>query len=194
MISQFKKSTLFSFSGVILLSALAYAAFAGMSLEQSDHNLDTSTAAQSLISEQKPVNVEQTNDGIQSESFLFPTEGRISSVFGWRLSRLTEQELHSGIDIANNEGTAVYAANNGTVEQAGFDKDYGKMIIIRHENNMKTLYAHLKNINVEEGQSVEHGDVIGSMGTTGKSVGVHLHFEIHVDGSPVDPMDYIKSP
>lgn len=109
---------------------------------------------------------------------------RITSYYGKRWGR-----QHKGIDIIGNK--RIMAADNGVVEFAGTRNGLGNAIIINHRNGYKTVYGHLSKINVKEGQIVEKGDVIGIMGNTGNSTGTHLHFEIHVNGKPKNPLNYL---
>lgn len=100
---------------------------------------------------------------------------------------------HKGIDIAKNLGDDVNAALDGKVVSAGYNNGgYGNLIIIEHEDNMQTYYAHLSEINVSVGDYVKKGDKIGAIGSTGYSTGPHLHFELRVNGNPVNPTNYIK--
>jgi murein DD-endopeptidase MepM/ murein hydrolase activator NlpD len=119
---------------------------------------------------------------------IWPTEGTISSGFGWRWGR-----VHQGIDIAAPVGTPVWAAAAGVVEFAGWDDSgYGKMIDIRHHDGFLTRYAHLNNISTQQGSVVNQSQVIGAVGSTGNSTGPHLHFEIiPLSGVAVDPISYL---
>lgn len=111
----------------------------------------------------------------------------ITSYFGSRWN-----SFHKGIDIAGNVGDPVDAAINGEVVYAQFnDGGYGNLIIVEHDNNMKSYYAHLSKINVQVGDNVQKGDKIGEVGNTGNSTGPHLHFELRVNDEPVDPLKYI---
>lgn len=125
---------------------------------------------------------------VRSDNGLeWPLFGDISSYFGKRGRR-----PHKGVDIRAKRGTAIMAAGAGTVEFAGRQHGYGKVVIIRHKNNMRTLYGHLNVIEVKRGDSVTHGTEIGSVGTTGNASGPHLHFEIHNDKDvAVDPLSVI---
>ncbi|MFD0590255.1 peptidoglycan DD-metalloendopeptidase family protein [Paenibacillus sp. GCM10027627] len=109
---------------------------------------------------------------------------RITSKYGQRWGR-----LHSGIDFIGNK--RILAADNGIVEFVGTRTGTGKTIIINHQNGYKTLYAHMSSYTVSKGDKVEKGDQIGVMGNTGNSTGTHLHFEIHKNGVPQNPMKYL---
>ena len=130
---------------------------------------------------------------MQAVPTVFPAaEGRISSTFGERSDPFTGQtSFHSGLDIAAPQGTEIYAAADGVVETARKHQGYGNKIIIDHGNEYETLYAHLHTMNAEPGDKVEKGDVIGGMGTTGRSTGVHLHYEVIQNGEYIDPYPYI---
>lgn len=117
-------------------------------------------------------------------SFAWPTFGKITQPFRW---------YHKGTDIANATGTSVVAADSGRVVTAGWTNvGYGNHIIIDHENGYQTLYGHLSQISVVVGQKVARGSQIGLMGSTGRSTGPHLHFEIRVSGGNQDPLGYLK--
>lgn len=111
--------------------------------------------------------------------------GYISSNMGYRWGK-----LHKGIDIARPSDRTIKAADNGTVEYAGWDGGYGNKVVINHNNGMKTVYAHLASLSVKKGQTVPRGTKLGVMGTTGNSTGIHLHFEVYKNGKLKNPMDY----
>jgi len=123
--------------------------------------------------------------------FVWPVNGRVSSPFGYRIHPIFHvRKMHTGIDLSSAMGTPIEAADSGTVIQAGWRGGYGKCVVISHGNGVATLYAHQSVIGVSVGDSVERGQVIGEVGSTGYSTGAHLHFEVRVNGSPVDPMRY----
>ncbi len=118
--------------------------------------------------------------------------GRISSTFGYRRDPINFRiGRHTGTDICAPVGTRVRATAKGVVTSAGWDGDYGNMVKVRHSNGMETWYAHLSRILAKPGQSVRRDDVIGQVGTTGRTTGPHLHYEVHVNGQPVDPEKYL---
>ncbi len=121
--------------------------------------------------------------------------GVISSSFGMRISPFTgEQSFHRGTDIAAPIGTPVYASKSGIVAYAGkYNPIYGNYIILQHDNNTQSLYAHLEDVYVETGEIVEKGLNIGTVGTTGMSTGPHLHFEILIGNRVQDPESLIKN-
>jgi murein DD-endopeptidase MepM/ murein hydrolase activator NlpD len=126
-----------------------------------------------------------TGTGASSSGFIWPVNGVVTSGFGWRWGR-----MHEGIDIAAPSGTPIRAAAAGTVIFAGWAGGYGNLTIIDHGNGLATAYGHQSAIFVGGG-SVSQGTVIGAVGSTGHSTGPHLHFEVRVNGSPVDPMGYL---
>jgi murein DD-endopeptidase MepM/ murein hydrolase activator NlpD len=118
--------------------------------------------------------------------FAWPTAGgSITSKLGYRWG-----SYHKGIDIAGVSNRSIYAADNGTVVSAGWNGGYGNQIIINHNNGYRTSYSHLSSINVRVGQTVQRGQNIGVMGTTGNSTGVHLHFEMYKNGMLQNPLNY----
>jgi len=122
----------------------------------------------------------------------YPVYGRITSHLGWRKNPFGGgYEFHSGIDIYAPHGSKVLATADGVVEFAGWYGDYGKTVIIRHPSGYLTLYAHLSQIDVKEGQRVKAGDVVGRVGSTGRSTGPHLHYEVIRDNKPVDPYKFL---
>lgn len=129
-------------------------------------------------------------------NFTLPVTGAaISSGFGWRVHPITgERKLHKGVDFAAPTGTPIFAAAEGVVTYAGWTDDgYGNVVELRHENGELTLYAHTNRVYVSKGQIINKGQAIAEVGSTGRSTGPHLHFEIQPDGrTAVDPMDYLQ--
>ena len=129
------------------------------------------------------------------EKFLWPLSGyyTITSPYGYRIHpTLKVNKLHTGIDIDAPSGAPVLAANSGTVVLAGYNSGYGNYVIIDHGGGYATLYAHASSLNVSKGQTVKKGQTIMKVGSTGFSTGPHLHFEILVNGSTVNPMSYFN--
>ncbi|AWE09163.1 hypothetical protein DCE79_18275 [Lysinibacillus sp. 2017] len=121
-------------------------------------------------------------------SFAWPVNGgHISSQMGHRWGR-----THEGIDIARPSDYTIKASDNGIVKTAGKHATYGNYIVIDHNNGYETVYAHLSKIGVSVGQVVEQGTAIGVMGSTGRSTGTHLHFEVHKNGSVMNPLSYLN--
>jgi len=117
---------------------------------------------------------------------IWPVIGPVTSPFGMRWGR-----MHEGIDIAAAYGTAIRAAAGGTVIYAGWLGGYGNLVVIDHGNGLATAYAHQSSLAVSNGQGVSQGQTIGYVGSTGHSTGPHLHFEVRVNGVPVDPLGYL---
>ncbi len=103
------------------------------------------------------------------------------------------RRMHSGIDLAGARGTPIFATADGVVESAKYESGYGNVVRIRHEFGFETVYAHQSKLRVRAGQKVSRGDRIGDMGSTGRSTGVHLHYEVHLNGRPVNPMPYLEA-
>jgi murein DD-endopeptidase MepM/ murein hydrolase activator NlpD len=116
----------------------------------------------------------------------WPVNGQVTSGFGGRWGR-----LHGGIDIAVPTGTAVHASDTGTVRIAGWMGGYGNYICIQHTASLSTCYGHNSSLKVSVGQSVSQGQVIAASGNTGNSTGPHVHFEVRINGTQVDPMGYL---
>lgn len=129
-------------------------------------------------------------------SFVLPITGAvISSGFGWRVHPVTgERRMHKGVDFAAPTGTPIFAAADGVVTDAGWTNGgYGNIVELRHSDGSVTLYAHTSRVYVSKGQVVNRGQAIAEVGTTGRSTGPHLHFEVQPDGkNAVDPMDYLQ--
>lgn len=123
---------------------------------------------------------------------IWPADGVFTSGFGWRRDPYRRGlRFHSGIDIAGAYGTPIRASAAGSVSRSTRTSGYGNVIEIDHGFGIMTRYAHLTHRRVQVGQVVERGDVIGTMGSTGRSTGPHLHFELHVDGNTLDPLPYL---
>lgn len=137
------------------------------------------------------------SEGIQSTSQVRGrpvTWGWISSPYGERVDPLTGQTVwHSGIDFAGHDGSDVIAVASGVVTFSGDRSGYGKIVEISHADSLVTRYAHHKKLLVKSGDVVKKGDTIGHMGSTGRSTGPHVHFEVEKNGRAVDPAIYVRS-
>ena len=138
---------------------------------------------------------------VPSESgFLWPLAANLntlSSLYGGRKDPINGRSSnHTGIDIPAARGTPIYAAKSGVVTTSVYGSgsywSYGNFVLISHKDGTSTLYAHMSSRNVKEGQTVRQGDVVGYVGTTGRSTGNHLHFEVRVNGKRTDPLNYFK--
>lgn len=128
---------------------------------------------------------------------LWPAHGELSSPFGWRIHPIDGiRRLHRGIDIAAPPGAPIFAADDGVVLEAGWDSGgYGNRVEVRHPSGKVTLYAHASRLLVEKGQSVTRGQAIAEVGSTGRSTGPHLHFEVHLPNEErVDPLPFLPLP
>lgn len=123
---------------------------------------------------------------------VWPTRGWVSSSFGTRTSPFTgEKEFHSGMDISTKTHSIIVAPADGVVVESGSDYGYGRMLSISHGYGLKTKYAHLDKALVKAGQRVKRGQEIAYVGSSGRSTGPHLHYEVHLNGLPVNPHRYI---
>jgi murein DD-endopeptidase MepM/ murein hydrolase activator NlpD len=122
-----------------------------------------------------------------------PVIGRLTSHYGRRLSPFgRNSDFHTGIDIATDFNSPVVASANGVILFAGYKGSYGRTVLIRHNNGIETLYAHLSRIEVKAGEKVIRGKRIGLLGSSGKSTGPHLHYEVRHNGQPINPKGYIE--
>lgn len=123
---------------------------------------------------------------------IWPTLGWLTSGFGRRTDPFTGgPDVHAGLDIAADRGHPVYATANGVVQGAGWSGDYGNMVIITHESGLTTRYAHLSRMAVSAGAIVKRGDVVGFVGSTGRSTSPHLHYEVIANGRQVNPLQLL---
>ena len=121
-----------------------------------------------------------------ASGFIWPVNGPVTSPFGMRWGR-----MHTGIDIGVADGTPIHAAAAGRVIYAGWMDGYGNLVFIDHGSGLSTGYAHQSSVAVSNGETVAQGQVIGYVGCTGHCFGPHLHFEVRVNGAPVDPLGYL---
>lgn len=129
-------------------------------------------------------------------SFIWPCPSStyVTSGFGWRIHPIFGTErYHNGIDISANSGASILAADSGTVSIATYSSSYGNYVVLYHSGGNTTLYAHMSSMAVSVGDSVTQGQTIGYVGSTGWSTGPHLHFEISINGTRVDPLNYFTS-
>lgn len=123
---------------------------------------------------------------------LWPVDGRIVSVFGGRSDPFSgEGAIHAGVDLEARSGTPVHAAADGLITFASWGGRYGNLVVIDHGNGMQTYYAHLSRFDVVTGQEIRRGDTVGQSGGTGHVTGPHLHYEVRIGGTPVNPYPYL---
>jgi len=132
-----------------------------------------------------PVN--KSSRGIAQVIFNWPVLGKITSYFGWR-----HRSFHYGLDIAGKMGEPIMAAAGGVVAYSGWKGNYGKAVIIQHQDGRQTLYGHMQRIMVSNGESVARGEIIGLVGSTGHSTGPHVHFEVRRKGACLNPLNYLR--
>jgi murein DD-endopeptidase MepM/ murein hydrolase activator NlpD len=122
----------------------------------------------------------------------WPVNGRLMGGYGVRSDPFSgEGAMHTGVDISAPQGTPVHAAADGIVIHAGWNGGYGRCVIIDHGNNYQTWYAHLSRMDVIEGEEIRQGEVLGAVGTTGRSTGAHLHYEVRIGSTPVNPYRFL---
>lgn len=125
--------------------------------------------------------------------FFAPADGKMTSAFGWRTDPFTgKQRFHGGIDIAAASGSPVYATQAGLVVFSGAHGGYGNIVVLNHGNSLYTLYGHNARLLVQPGQPVYRGQIIALVGSTGRSTGPHLHFEVHYRQQYVNPLTYLS--
>jgi murein DD-endopeptidase MepM/ murein hydrolase activator NlpD len=145
-----------------------------------------SAALAAQIRSSQGAGIASSGSGVSASGFLWPVHGAVVSGYGWRWGR-----MHEGIDITVSSGTPVVAAASGTVIYAGWLGGYGNLVVVDHGNGLSTAYAHNSGFAVGVGASVGQGQTIAYSGSTGNSSGPHVHFEVRVNGSAVDPLGYL---
>jgi len=171
-------------------------------LEQDSQNLtiliQQKIAEQQKIAQQKALEAARAKTASKNVIipgtgiFALPSDAPTSSPFGWRIHPiLGYRRFHAGLDFAAGSGSTIRAADSGTVIFAGWYGGYGKAVIISHSKGITTLYGHTSELYISEGQTVQKGQAIAAVGSTGLSTGPHLHFEVRRDGTPVDPANYL---
>jgi murein DD-endopeptidase MepM/ murein hydrolase activator NlpD len=142
------------------------------------------------------LHVERLTRGIAWVPLRQPIDGELdtSSGYGMRMDPfIRAPAMHTGLDFRGSMGEPVRVTASGTVSQAGWNGGYGKMVEVEHSNGLSTRYAHLSEISVKVGQSVRIGQIVGRLGSTGRSTGPHLHYETRVDGDAVDPQKFLRA-
>lgn len=203
MISAYRKTT---FSGKVmslLLAVLIIVSCLFVPSATAENYETVSSHTIKIVEDKTPINSTSTVDildvsetEIIETEFIFPVESKIiTSSYGIKVHAITKEEkLHTGIDIGAPKGADIIASEDGTVVYVDdyISGGYGKFLIIEHENGFKTLYAHCKSIVVESGDVVKQGQKIATVGNTGQSTGPHLHFEVHENDEPIDPMSVLS--
>jgi murein DD-endopeptidase MepM/ murein hydrolase activator NlpD len=139
------------------------------------------------------INMPEARTFLQNYPTLWPVNGHISSGFGYRKNPMGGRgtEHHNGVDIPARTGTVIRAAGGGTVVFAGWQSGYGNTVIIDHGEGISTLYAHNSRNRVTIGQSVSRGEIIANVGSTGRSTGPHLHYEVRQNGTAINPAPFL---
>lgn len=158
--------------------------------QETERTVNSTTTLQEPTTTVKAVGTKEKPRTASSGSYQWPIYGRITSYFGGRYI-FGSYSYHSGIDISASYGAAVCAADGGTVTYAGYKGSYGNLVIITHDNGTQTYYGHNSSLTVSVGQKVYKGQQIARAGSTGRSTGVHCHFEIRVNGTSVNPLSYL---
>jgi murein DD-endopeptidase MepM/ murein hydrolase activator NlpD len=154
----------------------------------------SSASAEQAENRSEPVEI-TIAQGIARHGYLWPlfVQGRVTSRFGNRTHPITgDADYHIGVDIHVPQGAAIRAANAGTVIFSGARGGYGNTVIVEHDKKSFSLYAHCERLLAEKGRKVYRGQIIATVGSTGSTTGPHLHFEIRIGSSPVNPLQFWK--
>jgi murein DD-endopeptidase MepM/ murein hydrolase activator NlpD len=157
---------------------------------------DFTSLAQEIASRQQGLRELKTHLDRQTAALaatptILPTKGLVTAGFGYRKSPFTgKREFHEGMDIAAPLGTPIRATADGIVSFAGPAATFGNVVFIQHGHGFATAYGHNSTIRVRTGQRVRRGDIIAYVGNTGRTTGPHVHYEVHVDGVPSNPLNY----
>ncbi len=161
-------------------------------MHEQARELSLASVSQEKVFESLINDLKRKRNLLSSTPSIWPAKGWLSSGFGYRISPFTGlREFHKGLDISSREGTKIVATADGVVTFAGRNGFYGNMIKIDHGHGMMTRYGHLEKMLKKRGDAVKRGDVIGLMGNTGRSTGPHVHYEVFLNGIPVNPKKYI---
>lgn len=161
-------------------------------MHQHANQIDLSSRQQKTDFEELLTILSKKRNLLASTPSIRPVKGWITSKFGYRSSPFTGgKEFHSGLDIANKKGKKIVATANGVVTYAAEKMIIGKMVMIDHGHGTVTKFGHLDKILVKKGDNVKRGDIIGLMGTSGRTTGPHVHYEVRINGAPVNPERYI---
>ncbi len=156
-------------------------------------NLNTAFTNNSELTENLEKSNTELEEFVDALPTFLPVNGKIASPFGMRNHPITHiRTIHKGVDIDADTGDSILAAGSGKVIYAGYSNGYGNHVIIDHNNGFKTLYGHSSKLLVKTGQSVKKGQKIALVGSTGRSTGPHLHFEIRIGETAVDPVKYVE--
>jgi murein DD-endopeptidase MepM/ murein hydrolase activator NlpD len=161
-------------------------------MHQSLNNLDTEISLQANAKAELYKFLKDKMSVLARTPSIWPAKGWVSSRFGYRISPFTkEREFHSGLDIVTRNKAPIVAPADGIIAKVSREYGYGNIVTINHGNGLKTRYAHLTKSLVKRGQHVKRGDKIALVGSSGRSTGPHLHYEVYMNGVPVNPSRYI---
>lgn len=177
--------------------------------QEKPHFIKSNNNTEQVIPKEEEVKVQKFVEETKMETTFIPlpsdgntipiltplpkAKSKITSPYGMRLHPTLKRNIkHNGVDFGSGRNTEVFAAANGKVVLAEFNRSFGNYIIVEHKDGTSSLYAHLETINVSKGNTVKKGDLIGYTGSTGRSSGAHLHYEVRVSGIPVNPEGYLK--
>ncbi len=161
-------------------------------MHKSADNLDSEISIQTNEKAELYRFLESQKSMLTCTPSIWPTKGWVSSRFGYRISPFTnKKEFHKGLDICARMKTPVIAPADGIVTSMGRDYGYGMILSVNHSYGLKTKYAHLAKVLVKKGQNVKRGQKIALVGNTGRTTGTHLHYEVYLNGVPVNPTNYI---
>ncbi|MDY7001362.1 MAG: M23 family metallopeptidase [Thermodesulfobacteriota bacterium] len=156
------------------------------------HQLNTEARLEEVRQQELVHAIRANQDLLAATPSIWPTKGWVSSRFGYRTSPFTgKREFHKGLDISAPKGTPIYAPAKGKISFVGKDGGYGMTLVISHGSGMITRYGHLHSSAVKIRQTVTRGELIAYIGNTGRSTGPHLHYEVRLNGVPVNPMRYV---
>jgi len=156
--------------------------------------LERNAASVAVVNAGMQLMPEATLAGSEFTPSLWPVIGHLTAGFGERLDPFSgEGAFHTGVDISSQYGTAVRATADGVVVGAEEHVGYGRLVVLDHGFGVTTFYGHLSAFNVTPGQHVNRGDVIGYVGVSGRTTGPHVHYEVRINGAPVNPMRYLRS-
>ena len=161
-------------------------------MHEQTQELNLASVSQEKVFESLIKDLKRQRNLLSATPSIWPTKGWLASGFGYRISPFTGlREFHKGLDISSRKGTPVIATADGIVTFTGKNGFYGNMIKIDHGHGIVTRYGHLDKILKKRGEAVKRGDVIALMGNTGRSTGPHLHYEVFLNGLPINPKKYI---
>ena len=182
-------------SRALMVAAIAHQTAAPASLTKELDRLSREMSDRSKSFQELVDQLQAKRSVLASTPTIWPVKGWLTAGFGYRRSPFTGlRQMHDGVDISNTVGTPVIAPADGIISYTGPLGGFGNVISIDHGHRIGTFYGHLLQQKVSQGQRVRRGDIIALVGTTGRATGPHLHYEIQVNGTPVDPSRYVIDP